>query len=255
MVPTVFLIVFHVASFAQADPGKYFRLDVRRYQEGQESYLGVSPEVRSGVKDALGTAIQKNPRRFRYILSRVPFQNKYEQYYPDSLKINQLFAAALLADTNFMAVFRSLADPITRPGISRKHFTRSVLLRVAARFFYCDGLNADSSIRSFICINLNGVKTAGFSRGMAMLEAFCFEAIFENYRDKTGRPNQFVANFKTAVAEAEQRFKHLRSRDPNKYIGLVRNHCFEKMEKDTVLMNALYRYWEESKAGWGFVIR
>ncbi|SKA14508.1 hypothetical protein [Sediminibacterium ginsengisoli] len=252
-----FLVLLYTGTIitgcGQPDPAAYFRLDMRMYHEAGEQYLGVSPEIRPGVTDPLGRAIARYPRRFRYLLSRTDFQNKYEKFYPDTNRINRLYAAELKKDAVFMSSFSALAAPFLKTRFDRTAFTRTELMQVAARFFYCDGMNADSSVRSFICINLNGVRNAGFKKNMTLAEAFCFEAIFENYYDANGKPAAFVNQFRQYIREAEKRNKHLLP-SAEQYVASVRNDCFAAMENNAALLKVLLDYWQANRSGWVFDI-
>lgn len=242
-----------MTGYSQPDPATYFRLDMRMYDEAGERYLGVSPEIRSSATDTLGHAIARYPRRFRYLLSKTAFQNKYEKYYPDTNRINRLYTDELKNNSSFMTAFATLSTPFFKNDFQRQVYTKTELMQVAARFFYCDGLNPDSSIRSFICINLNGVRNAAFKKDMTLIEAFCFEAIFENYYDAVGKPRAFVTAFKQYIRDAEKKHKHLLP-FAEQYVRSIRNDCFDAMEKNTGLMEVLLNYWQTNREGLAFDI-
>jgi hypothetical protein len=228
---------------AQINLGDYIRLNVRYYEESGEKYLGVSPEIRASAHDKLGQGIRQYPRRFRYILfNRSHFQNIYEPLYPDTNRINRLYIDALSKDSLFVYYFNKLANPFLHPEIKKEKYTTNELMLVAARFFYCDGVRKDSTIASHICINLNGLKDAAFPKDYTLLEAFCFEAIFENLKTTDDKPNVFVENFKAYIREGERKRKaSLTSLDD--YLAQVRQYCFERMERDVSLKQTLLNYY------------
>lgn len=250
-----FLLATHLpAVFAQVNPGDYIRLNVQYYDEGGEKYLGVSPELRTSAPGKLGQAIRQYQRRFRYILlNKSSFQNIYEPLYPDTNRINRLYADALSKDSLFMSYFNGLASTFIHPEIKKEKYTISELMMVAARFFYCEAVRKDSTITSRICINLNGLKDVSFAKDYTILEAFCFETIFENFRTAGDQPNLFVQNFKTYIVEGEQKEKVLIS-NLQDYLIRVRQYCFTRMEKDASLKQVILNYYNHHKKSLPFII-
>lgn len=257
----IFLLVFAiiVAPFpliaqTRLDPGDYFRLDVRKYAEDGESYIGVSPEIRNGIKGPLASAMAKYPRRFRYLLlNRSVFNGQYDQLYPDTNRINQLYKQSLARDARFKEAFEALARPFTDPSATRATFGIDEMMKVAARFFYCDGMAKDSSIQSHICINLNGLKPGSFTKDLFLLEAFCFEAIFANYRTAGNQEAPFVTNFKKHIKAGEKQ-ERTRSFSTKDFIARVREYCFLLMEQDESLKKALLGYYTAHKKGVPFTL-
>ena len=239
----------------QPKPGNYFRLNVQYFEEeGGEKYLGVSPELKKSLPGKLGEAIQKYPRRFRYILlNKNRFQNTYEALYPDTVKINQLYSEALASDSLFMSYFSSLADPFITADLKKATYNTDELMVVAARFFYCSGVRADSTIISSICISLNGLTDVSFLKDYTLLEAFCFEAIFENLKTVGGKPGQFVENFKAYIKAGEKKEKPAISHLDD-YLARVRQYCFERMENDISLRQVLLSYYARHRESLPFSI-
>ncbi|WP_028788185.1 hypothetical protein [Terrimonas ferruginea] len=241
-------------STAQADLHRYIRLHIQYYQEDGERYLGVSPELVTSGTDLLSAAMKKYPRRFRYVLlNKTRFQGIYEKYYPDTIRINRLFTDTLAHDSSFMRVFTQLSQPFIKKENRPVSFTREQMMKVAARFFYCQSVRNDTTISTTICIGRNGLTNLDTGEDQALLEAFCFEAIFEKYYQSPGVRNQFIKNFLTYVEEGQARYSYLLN-DRELYLVSVRNYCFEKMENDRELEEALMNYYEESREGWGMLI-
>jgi hypothetical protein len=251
----LFLLVAHFSIIsAQVNLGDYFCLNVQYYQEGEEKYLGVSPELKTHAPGKLGQAMRQYPRRFRYILlNKSHFQNIYEPLYPDTNRINRLYIDALSKDSLFVYYFNRLASPFLQPEIKKEKYTTGELMMVAARFFYCDGVRKDSTITSHICITLNGLKDAAFSKDYTLLEAFCFEAIFENLRTTDDKPNIFVENFKSYIREAEQT-KKASLTNLDDYLAQVRQYCFSRMESDVSLRQTLLDYYTRNRNSLPFTI-
>lgn len=255
----LFLLLFFLgAPFsnlpAQVNIGDYIRLNVQYYEEGGEKYLGVSPELRTSAPGKLGQGMRQYPRRFRYILlNRSHFQNTYEALFPDTSRINRLYADALSKDSLFMSYFNRLADPFLYQEIKKEKYTIDELMMIAARFFYCDGVRIDSTIASHICITLNGLKDVSFSKDYTLLEAFCFETIFENFRTADDKLNLFIENFKAYIQEGEQKEKASLS-NLDDYLVRVRQYCFTRMEKDASLKQTLLDYYTRHRNSLPFII-
>lgn len=250
----LFFFVHNNPVAGQPDPASYIRLNIRYYHEEGERYLGVSPELTGTGHDALAGGMQKYPRRFRYVLmNKTRFQGIYEKYYPDTTRINRLFTDSLRMDASFMRVFGLLAAPFATEKKPAVRFSRQQLMAVAARFFYCQSVRPDSGIASTICVGRNGVEELSAFPDQALLEAFCFEAIFEKYYTYPGVKNLFITRFLSFIEEGRHRYIHLFA-NKELYLQTVRQYCFEKMEQDGALATALLEYYEANKKNLAFVI-
>jgi hypothetical protein len=255
----LFVVFFYcflqaIPSLAQAGLHLYARLHVQYYQENGERYLGVSPELITSGTDALSVAMKKYPRRFRYVLlNKTRFQGIYEKYYPDTVRINRLFTDTLAHDSSFMRIFGQLSQPFIKEENRPVRFTKEQMMKVAARFFYCQSVRNDTTISTTICIGRNGLTNLDIGEDQALLEAFCFEAIFEKYYQSPGVRNQFIKNFLAYVEEGGKVYQKLFN-DRERYLLSVRNHCFGKMEKDRAMEEVLMKYYEDSRGSWGMVI-
>lgn len=237
------LILMAIAlSVSAQNPAAYFRLDARYYTEGNEKYLGISPDIRNDGPGLLGQGMRKYPRRFRFILTnKSKFQNRYENLYPDTVKINSLYTQSLATDTLFMSYFSKLSLPFQNPNQKKIRITLKELMLVASRFFYCESVKKDSTINAYVCVHLNGLKNV-FDKDYTLIEAFCFEAIFESY-EPNHQPTPFVVNFKSYIKEAERKEKHL-FKDKAAYLAQIRQYCFNKMANDKALQKALLAYYQ-----------
>lgn len=250
----LFLFACNGSAMGQPDPAGYIRLNIRYYQEEGERYLGVSPELTGSRNDALAQAMKKYPRRFRYVLmNKTRFQGIYEKYYPDTIRINRLFTDSLRMDTSFMQVFGLLSTPFIGQKIPAIRFSRQQMMSVAARFFYCQAVRSDSGITSTICVGRNGLEELRSFPGQSLLEAFCFEAIFEKYYTSPGVKNLFITRFLSFIEEGRHRYIHL-FQNKESYLQTVRQYCFEKMEQDSALARALLDYYGANKNSLAFII-
>ena len=242
---TLLVILMTTLSSSAQNPAAYFRLDMKYYVEGNEKYLGTSPEIRNDSHGPLGEGMRKFPRRFRFILAnKSKFQNTYESLYPDTAKINSLYTQSLATDPLFMSYFSKLALPFQNANFKRTRFDINELMLVASRFFYCESVRKDSTINSYVCVNLNGLKNA-FDKDYTLIEAFCFEAIFESFKIN-GQPAPFMLNFKSYISAAQKREKPL-FKDKSSYLEKVRQFCFEQMANDIELKKALVAYYQTNK--------
>lgn len=252
----VLLLFVTLQSAAQnADLASHIGLDIRYYEEERERYLGVSPVLITSKNDAISQAMKKYPRRFRYLLMNYTrFQGAYEQYYPDTIRINRLYTQSLAADTSFLRFYKHLISPFTEKQPVRLRFSLQQMMQVAARFFYCQSLSGDQRIISTICIGRNGLEELSVSTNQPLLEAFCFEAIFEKYYDENGKKNIFIGNFLSYISEAEKLYSDQKVFNSHVYLSRVRTYCFEKMENDGNLKQSLTEYYEANRNSFSFVL-
>lgn len=254
LIIALFFIAIALPAASQIQLSDYIRLNVQEYQEVGQKYLGVSPEMKTTAPGSVGEAIARFPRRFHYILqNKSSFQNMYEKLYPDTARINQLYTASLLADTLFMKYFNQLIAPFSEQPAAVTKFSQIELMQVASRFFYCDAVKKDATISSHICITLNGLQGITFTKDYTLLEAFAFEAIFENYYTPDKKRNLFITNFLTYIKEGEQKEKVLVA-SPDAYLKKVRAYCFTKMEQDKDLKQVLLDYYIKNKDSFLFRI-
>jgi hypothetical protein len=178
----------------------------------------------------------------------------YDKLYPDTNRINKLYTDSISNDQNFVSYFTDLKNALTSGVIQKSRFSKTDLMTVASKFFYCDGLKPDSTISSHICIALNGVAEAKWNKDYTLLEAFCFEAIFENYYIKDKIRNKFVDNFVKYIKEGERKAKSTLN-EPSVFLENVRKYSFEKMEADKDLLTALITYYSKVRQTLPFEIQ
>jgi hypothetical protein len=253
--PVFFLFLTLQCSSQKDDLAGRIGLDLRYYEEDGQRYLGVSPVLFTEKKDGLSEAMKKYPRRFRYLLmNKTRFQGIYEKYYPDTLRINRLYTDSLAGDSIFLVPYLQMISPFTGKPATAVQFRLPELMQVAARFFYCQSVNPDYSIASTICIGRNGLEDLLISADQALLEAFCFEAIFEKYYDKPGQKTLFIRHFLSYIKEGEKLYEGSRS-DPGVYLHHIRTYCFKKMEKDGSLQQSLLEYFEANQSSFAFTLK
>lgn len=248
----LFIGLFSLAVFGQ-NLEKYIELKAEKYQEAEGEYVGVSPAVKENVTDEIGKFMATYPRRFRYLLANNNSFQGLDRFYPDVLKMNQLYLDKVKADNKFVSHFQKLITPINKKSFRRDTYTKKELMKVASRFFFCDSVKADKSIGSHICIALNGLKEAQFDKDYTILEAFCFEAIFEAIEAKAPARTKVVENFLNYIEEVSKKEK-LSATANESYLQNVRLKVFEKMTSDIELENILLQYFQKNKANLSFEI-
>lgn len=247
------IIGFSSISIAGQDLAKYFELKAEKYKENDGEYVGVSPAIKDGVIDNLGKFIAKYPRRFRYLLANNSKFQGLDSLYPDVAKMNRLYIEGIKSDEKFVKHFQNLTNPITSKTFKRESFKKEELMKVASRFFFCDTIKPDKSIGSHICIALNGLKEAQFSKDYTILEAFCFEAIFAAIEEKAPLRTKFVENFLAYIEESSKKEKLNISTDES-YLQNVRLAVFERMKANTDLENVLLEYYRKNKDNLSFEV-
>jgi hypothetical protein len=199
-------------------------------------------------------------RRFEYLLINVPeihFPQKAERrkeiwdLYPDTTKLKRLYLNEYIQDEKLKNYFE-----LTKTAIWNENFEATItftvdeLMEVASKFFYCDKVFSDTTVQSHICIGLNGVGEANWAKDYRLLEAFCYEGIF-NDLDKdissidesySFEKNEACQKYKSMIASLEM------------YLNDVRNELFARMKNDPVLRTKLLEYYEQNKSNLAFKI-
>lgn len=235
------------------DLGKYFELKAEKYKEAEGEYVGVSPAIKDNATDSVGKFITRHPRRFRYLLANNSKFQGLDSLYPDVAKMNRLYIDSIKADKKFITAFQNLTSPVAAKTFKRGTYRKKELMQVASRFFFCDTVRPDKSIGSHICIALNGLKEAQFEKDYTILEAFCFEAIFEAIDQKRPARTKFVENFLAYIEEISNKERQNIS-SPESYLQNVRLAVFERMQIDKELERVLLEYLQTNKDNLSFDI-
>lgn len=247
------IIGFSSASTPAQDFEKYFELKAEKYKEAEGEYVGVSPAIKDNASDNVGRFITSHPRRFRYLLANNSKFQGLDSLYPDVVKMNKLYIDSIRADKKFVLVFQNLPVPVTSKTFKRETYRKKELMQVASRFFFCDTVRPDKSIGSHIYIALNGLKEAQFEKDYTVLEAFCFEAIFEAIDQKRPVRTKFVENFLAYIEEISNKEKQNIS-SSDSYLRNVRLAVFGRLQTDKELENVLLEYFQKNKENLSFNI-
>lgn len=199
-------------------------------------------------------------RRFEYLLinvSEIHLPQKSERrneiwdLYPDTTKLKRLYLNEYVQDKKLENYFET-----TNAAINNEKFevnityTADELMEVASKFFYCDKVFPDTTVQSHVCVGLNGIKEANWNKDFKLLEAFCYEGIF-NDLDKD--VSEIDESYSFEKNEACEKYKSLIV-TLDIYLEDVRNELFVRMKNDTVLRSTLLEYYEQNKTNLAFKI-
>jgi hypothetical protein len=124
------------------------------------------------------------------------------------------------------------------------------LMEVASKFFYCDQVMPDTSIQARICIGINGLKEVNWEKDYTLLQAFCYEAIFNELdNDESQIWNSFVSKKELTCERFKKDIKSL-----NAYLEAVKINLFEAMKNDEILKQKLLNYYELNRSNLAFVL-
>lgn len=232
----------------------HISISLSLYEDKNVTKAAAMPEIKPQSE------LMKYEGRFYYLLMNVPAIHLPEKYearnainslYPDTLKIKELYLKTYTEDKKLAAYFEETIAPINNPGIKRnKAYTVDELMEVASKFFYCDNVEADTSIQAHVCVGLNGVKEASWTQDYTLLEAFCYEAIFHEFDNENSRIwESFVSRKKQSVQQFRSNITTL-----DKYLQDVKLDLFKSMKNDDVLRKELLDYYETNKANIAFKI-
>ena len=202
--------------------------------------------------------IIKFKRRFEYILINVPeihLAEKAEKrkeiwdLYPDTIELKRLYLKEYVQDKSLTDYFN-----VTHAAIFKRNFNIKTtynideLMEVASKFFYCDKVLPDTMIQTHVCIGLNGITEANWDKDYRLIEAFCFEAIFNDFdREISEIDESYSSNIERARLKFNPSIKAL-----DLYLLEVRKELFDLMKNDDVLKQSLLMYYEQNKNNLSF---
>lgn len=246
------LISFISCKTNQSIIKEHVDIDIYTYENEGELQASAMPELRSE------SILFSYKRRFEYLLINVSEIHHPEQaerrkeiwdLYPDTIKLKRFYLEEFAKDEKLVKYFKVASEAITDANFKVEiSFTTDDLMEVSSKFFYCDKVFADTTIQSHVCVGLNGVSEASWSKDYTLLEAFCYEAIFNDLMKEISQIDEFYSSSKL---EASQKFRSSIT-TLDKYLIDVRNELFASMKKDPVLKKILLEYYEENKDNLAF---
>jgi hypothetical protein len=213
-----------ISDVQSADLNKYFTLE--------KTKNGFTNKINSIRGDKVSVFIDQHKMRFDYLSFKTMMKlfpmketelSQKEERYRSMVSSRDFY-------TNFLSLTGTLTNPL-KPG-----FSKTELMLVASRFFYCDKVNPDSSVSYHICVGINGQHLIVPTRDLTSLEAFAIEAIFyymDHDKDFFNHTNKNVRE----ISEEERRSYT----DKSSYLTRVRDRCFALIEKDAVLEKILLK--------------
>jgi hypothetical protein len=209
-------------------------------------------------KPKLDSSLLGLEKRFEYLLMNVSEIHHPEQFdrrmeiwnlYPDSLELKRLYLSEFVQDEKLVKYYEESIAPIQNSSIERSRtYSTNELMDVASKFFYCDKVEADSSIGAHICLGLNGVGEANWENDYTLLEAFCFEGIFYAL-DKEG--SQIWDSFVSKIDHSSEQLKeNITTLDH--YLEEVKIDVFGRMRNDIELKQELMKYYELNESNLAF---
>jgi hypothetical protein len=229
-------------------------IDIKIYLDKENDKIQASalPELKKESK------LYKYEKRFYYLLMNVPEIHRREKgeerlkinnLYPDTAEIKKQYLIKYTEDKKLADYFERSFAPIKDPTAVRSAtYTIDELMDVSSKFFYCDLVNPDTTVRAHVCVGLNGIKEAEWKKDLILLEAFCFEGIFMQFDNKRSK---IWDNFVEEKKKSGEKYKSsIRSLD--QYLIAVKLDLFERMKNNAVLKKELLAYYEKNKANLSF---
>ena len=219
-------------------------------------------KVNASAMPALRTQSELQPfkRRFEYILincsaihlpENAERRNAIWSLYPDTIQLKKLYLNEFAKDKGLANYFKTsyLAINGKKTG-AKQTFSEDELMEVASKFFYCDAVFPDTTVQTHICIGLNGVSEAHWNSDFTLLEAFCYEAIFN---DLVLDNSLIDVAYSLAKQKSVEQYKSsIVTLD--RFLLDVRYALFDKMKNDEVLKKVLLDYYQLNKANVAFQI-
>ncbi|KAB1064724.1 hypothetical protein [Salibacter halophilus] len=233
---------------------KHVKIAVHTYEKEGKIKASAMPELRSQSE------LQPYKRRFEYLLinvSEIHLPERSERrkeiwsLYPDTTKLKRLYLKEYVRDKKLKNYFETTSDAITGSDYeSTISYSKEELMEVASKFFYCDKVFPDTSVQTHICVGLNGVDEANWEKDYTLLEAFCYEGIFN---DLVKDSSQIDESYSVEKTQACKKYRDsITSLD--EYLKDVRSELFSRMKNDAILERALLDYYGENEDNLAFRI-
>lgn len=229
-------------------------IELHYYEHEGEMKVSAMPVLRPDSE------LMSYKRRFEYLLINIPEIHLPGQFearvrinslYPDTMEIKRRYLDKYLYDKKLEQYFIQTYAPLKNADYKRNEsYSLDELMEVASRFFYCNKVESDTSVQAYVCVGLNGVKEANWKRDFTLLEAFCYESIFNGFdREESPVWEAFVSNKEYACNHYKARFNGF-----DQYLEDVRLDLFERMRADEALKRELLEYYELNRKNLSFVL-
>lgn len=223
----------------------YFKIESRVVDYQAKQHASVYPALRRPAKDTIGSFMHHHHRRFEYLLQNKTQFNDLADWYLDTVRMNDTYAQRLKENNSFLTYVSQFLKPLTMPAKDRQiTYQPDELMLVASRFFLCDQVRPDTTVSWHICIGLNGMKEANWQKDYTLLEAFCFEAIFDKMFSKNQDETRYMQQFLKAVDESTKKRKPSMT-NKEQLLEQVRMDVFGTMQSDPILKKRLLDYYNQ----------
>jgi hypothetical protein len=199
-------------------------------------------------------------KRFEYLLINVPKIHQPEKFkernaiwslYPDTIQLKRKYLKKFSHDKALTSYFQKTMKPIVDSNAKINiSYTIDELMDIASKFFYCDKVLPDSSVQAHICIGLNGIKEANWKKDYTLLEAFCYEAIFDDLDEEK---SIIWKTFEQIIFESEQKHK-TKFTSSEVYLENLKLEVFNRMKYSEILKLELIAYYQFNKGNLSFKI-
>lgn len=218
-----------------------------------KDYKNIYPAIQKN-ETLLNKEINKHKRRFEYILqNRTDFkQDSFQNLFPDTLKMTAIYQKNIQNDIKIKTYFLKLANPLIYSVKQREVYSKSELMHIASKFFYCESVKPDTTIRLHVCIGINGQESSKL-KDYTLLEAVCFEAIFEKMFDRQNRP-QYMDDFSSVVEKKSKIYRNISLTGLDNFLIKVRGETYKAMEKNESLKTTLISFIDRNKDNLPFKI-
>ena len=233
---------------------EHVKIQVYTYEHGGETKASAMPELKKESN------LTDYKRRFEYLLINVSEihlpqksgrRKKIWNLYPDTTKLKQHYLNEYAKDERLVDYFEASNAAIIDSTLETiETYSTDELMEVASKFFYCDKVFPDTTIQTHVCVGLNGVSEANWSKDYTLLEAFCYEGIFYDFNNET---SQIYESYSSQRVKACQKHKSSIT-TLEKYLVDVRKELFSRMKSDSVLKRKLLEYYEKNKMNLAFKI-
>ncbi len=215
----------------------YVKLNIENYEYEGRLQTSVNAILNFIKDDSISQKINKNTRRYEYLLTnRIDLDSVYNLL-PDSLKAHQLFNS-LLKDKKFASYFHTTFYNNYK---NKEIYTKEELMLIASKFFLSEKFGNKFGTR--ICIGINGLDDDFKHKDFTLLEAFAYEAIFERMMNVKLPPPQFIKNLDQYLNKATASLNE----NVKDSLFYVRKEVFSAMENDQELENHLLNYFKKNK--------
>ena len=218
---------------------------VQKTDSGYTTYI--SPGIKETAFDKQQAFFRKFHHRFDYILvNKVNIEGAdLYQMRNDTAALNRRFCELFTQQKAVSGYFDVLSNA---PTGTQQIFTIAEMMQVAARFFWLQHSDTDGWLL-YKCIFNNGQKESNYEKDYSVLEAFCFEAIFNYlYRRKTPRFSIAADKYFDEIIDAVPKASY---RD-TAVLLTARKDLYQKMEQDADLQKALLSYYRKYGNTLGF---